>query len=160
MKTPITLRYVTQEADLPAVKAIFLEYIASLGFDISTFQDTDKEFSNLLGLYGAPHGCILLAETPAAAVAGCVALKPIGEGVCEMKRLYVRPEYRGEQIAYELTNELLRFARTAGYRSMKLDTLDTMTSAIKLYEGVGFVRCEPYVFNPFPNALFFEFVLC
>lgn len=159
MKPLPTLRHITQEADVPAVKAIFGEYITSLGFDISTFQDTDTEFGDLLSLYGPPRGCILLAEDPSGAVAAGVAMKPIAEGVCEMKRLYVRPAYRGKGIAQALVTELIRAARSAGYHSMKLDTLDTMTEAIGLYRRVGFVPCEPYVFNPFPNALFFELEL-
>lgn len=152
------LHYVTQPDELAAVKAIFLEYIASLGFDISSFQNTDKEFGNLLDLYGSPKGCIILAKE-ADAVVGCIALKPIAEGVCEMKRMYVRPAFRGQGIARQLVTELLTFAQKAGYRSMKLDTLSTMTSAIGLYRSFGFTECEPYVFNPMDNALYFELKL-
>ena len=152
------LHYVTQPDELAAVKAIFLEYIASLGFDISSFQNTDKEFSNLLDLYGPPKGCIIVA--PAShELAACIALKPIAEGVCEMKRMYVRPAFRGQGIARQLVAELLTFAQKAGYHSIKLDTLSTMTSAIGLYRSFGFTECEPYVFNPMDNALYFELIL-
>lgn len=152
------LHYVTQPDELAAVKAIFLEYIASLGFDISSFQNTDKEFGNLLDLYGPPKGCIIVAPT-SSELAGCIALKPIAEGVCEMKRMYVRPAYRGLGIARQLVTELLTFAQKAGYQSMKLDTLSTMTDAIGLYRSFGFVECAPYVFNPMENALYFELIL-
>lgn len=155
------LHYVTQPDELAAVKAIFLEYIASLGFDISSFQNTDKEFSNLLDLYGPPKACIIVAPTSGRnpELAGCIALKPIADGVCEMKRMYVRPAYRGQGIARQLVTELLTFAKLAGYHTMKLDTLSTMTDAIGLYRSFGFTECEPYVFNPMDNALYFELKL-
>ncbi|MFN8355601.1 MAG: GNAT family N-acetyltransferase [Spirosomataceae bacterium] len=152
------LHYVTSEAELADVKAIFLEYIASLGFDISTFQNTDKEFADLLSLYGPPKGCMLVYQQESA-LAGCVALKEIAPRICEMKRLYVRPAYRGQGIAHQLVAELLTFARQSGYKCMKLDTLSTMTDAIRLYESFGFVPCEPYVYNPMANALYFELTL-
>ncbi len=151
----IELTYANNSEDLEATQKIFIEYQQFLGIDLC-FQDFEKELKNLDKIYAAPQGCIILAKTPQNEVVGCVALKPIGDGVCEMKRLYVKPTHRGIQLGKRLVQELLYFARTANYQTMKLDTLTSLNEAIALYRNFGFIETTPYVFNPLTNVLYFE----
>jgi ribosomal protein S18 acetylase RimI-like enzyme len=139
---------------LDAVRALFREYADSLGVDLS-FQDFERELSALPGDYGAAGGLLLLAEVDGRAAA-CVALRPLGEGVCEMKRLYVRDEFRGHGLARALVTGLAERARGMNYRRMRLDTLPSMTAARALYESLGFVPIAPYRHNPVPGATFWE----
>jgi ribosomal protein S18 acetylase RimI-like enzyme len=139
------------------VRALFLEYAASLSRDLC-FQGFDAELSGLPGGYAPPSGCILLAEVDGA-LAGCIALRELGDRTCEMKRLYVRPEFRGRGVGIALVHELFRVARTMGYARMRLDTLPEMTQAIKLYRSLGFKPIPPYHSYPFDDLLFFEMML-
>ena len=144
--------------DLEAVRTLFLEYAASLGFDLS-FQDFDREVASLPGDYAPPRGVLLLAAdgvTPA----GCVGLRPWGDAdTCEMKRLYVRSSMRGKGVGSMLVTRLLDEARTRGYRRMRLDTVPGMDAAIGLYRAAGFRDIPPYRPNPVPGALFLELEL-
>ena len=151
----IPLSYVSPPDELDEVRKIFLEYQQFLGVDLC-FQSFDEELKNLHKVYAQPQGCIILAKTPENEVVGCVALKPIAEGVCEMKRLYVKSTHRGHHLGKNLVQELLHFARTANYHTMKLDTLTSLESAIAIYRKVGFVETTPYVFNPLNDVLYFE----
>ncbi|MEY4540324.1 MAG: hypothetical protein RLZZ306_2081 [Bacteroidota bacterium] len=152
------LHYVKYTLDeLEAVREIFIEYAEFLQIDLC-FQDFEKELQTLNEIYFPPMGCIILAKVDKR-VLGCVALKPIGEGVCEMKRLYVRPEARGEGLGKQLVEELINFAKKAGYKTMKLDTVSSLKEAIKLYQAKGFVKTEPYVYNPLSDVLYFELTL-
>lgn len=139
-------------SDLPLVQALFREYTASLGIDLS-FQDFESELASLPGKYAPPRGRLLIARRGAQAM-GCVALRPISVEACEMKRLYVRPAARGEQLGRRLAERICEEARAAGYRRICLDTLPGMAAAIGLYGSMGFKPIEPYVFNPIPSALF------
>lgn len=139
-------------ADLPVVRALFREYAAGLGIDLC-FQDFETELATLPGKYAPPEGRLLLAWNGAEAV-GCVALRPIADGACEMKRLYVRTTVRGQQLGRRLAERICREARDAGYRRICLDTLPTMSAAIGLYSAMGFTRIAPYVFNPIEGAIF------
>lgn len=142
--------------DLVTVRTLFREYAASLGFALD-FQGFEDELLKLPGEYAEPRGTILVAEGPAGEVWGVVALRPLeGEATCEMKRMYVRPIARGQGLGRILGEAILAEARTRGYRAMRLDTIDTMTPAITLYESLGFRRIEAYRFNPMPGALYFE----
>jgi GNAT superfamily N-acetyltransferase len=144
-----------EDADL--VRAIFREYADSLGFDLG-FQDFETELAQLPGKYAAPGGCVLLAGH-GGAVVGCVALRPSGPGVAEMKRLYVRPGVRGLRLGRRLAEAVCEAARRAGYDRIRLDTLPSMQAARAIYAELGFVPTEPYAFNPMPGATFLERVL-
>jgi len=138
--------------DRATVEALFREYIASLAEDIS-FQNVDDELSGLPGKYARPGGVVLIARDGADA-AGAGAYRMVEPGVCEMKRLYVRPAFRGSGLGRELANELIEDARTRGYRTMLLDTLASMSSARALYRDLGFVPVAPYYDNPLPGVMY------
>ncbi len=149
------VKYTLEE--LEEVRKIFIEYAEFLQVDLC-FQDFENELRTLHNVYGLPLGCIILAKEDSQ-VMGCVALKPIGEGICEMKRLYVKPIARGNAFGGQLVDELIDFAKKAGYKTMKLDTVTSLKEAIKLYRSRGFVETAPYVFNPLPDVLYFELML-
>ena len=138
--------------DLSEVRSLFREYANGLGIDLD-FQNFEAEMAALPGKYAAPCGRLLLAWNGTQAV-GCVALRPLDQGTCEMKRLYVRPQARGEQLGRRLAQCICEEAREAGYSRICLDTLPTMAAALKLYEPLGFTAVDPYVFNPIPGTKF------
>ena len=140
--------------DVERVRALFREYEQSLGVDLC-FQGFEAELAGLPGAYTPPRGRLLLALEADDAV-GCVALRPLGDDVCEMKRLYLRPTQRGHGGGRMLAERILAEARAIGYRTMRLDTLPMMKDAIALYERLGFRRIDPYYANPVPGALFLE----
>ncbi|HTM41794.1 MAG TPA: GNAT family N-acetyltransferase [Terriglobales bacterium] len=137
---------------------MFQEYAASLGFNLC-FQSFDQELAGLPGEYAPPQGRLLLART-GGELAGCVALHPLQAGVCEMKRLYVRPQYRGQGIGRALLNTVLGEARAIGYQRMRLDTVEpVMQDAVRMYRAYGFREIPPYRENPIPGALYMEIEL-
>lgn len=150
-----TLRPATSEDDLDTARTLFREYAESLEFDLD-FQDFEAEMQALPGPYAAPTGAILLAEADGE-VAGVVAVKPLDEdGVCEMKRLYVRPGYRRRGIGQALAQAVIDVAEDLGYDIMRLDTVASMTAARSLYRSLGFERRDAYYHNPLPGAVYME----
>jgi GNAT superfamily N-acetyltransferase len=138
----------------PLVRGLFEEYAASLGIDLS-FQDFDRELETLPGDYAPPDGALIVAHCGEAAV-GCVALRRIDDAICEMKRLYVKPEWRGKGIGRALAGAVIERAREIGYSTMRLDTLRSMVEANALYLSLGFKECAPYRYNPCEQPVFME----
>jgi putative acetyltransferase len=138
--------------DRETVESVFREYVASLAEDIS-FQNVDDELADLPGKYARPGGVALIAWD-AGQAAGAIAYRMVEPGVCEMKRLYVRPAFRGRGLGRELAEELIEDARARGYRTMLLDTLASMASARALYRDLGFVPIAPYYDNPLPGVAY------
>jgi len=137
--------------DRELVATLFGEYVRSLAEDIS-FQDVATELAQLPGKYARPDGLVLIARR--AEPAGIAAYRAHAPGICEMKRLYVRPAFRGTGVARRLVTELLQEARTSGYRTIVLDTLASMRSARALYGAFGFRPIAPYYDNPLPGVTF------
>ncbi|KRD40818.1 acetyltransferase [Acidovorax sp. Root275] len=147
-----TIRRAIFPDDLPAVTAIFREYVLSPTANLD-FQDYEQEFAELPGKYAEPDGGVLLAVVEGRVV-GCAALRRVEGGTCELKRVYVRPAARGMDLGRQLVEEMLRVARQAGYRRMCLDVLPEFVAAQRLYESLGFVTAEPVSFNPVPGTRF------
>ena len=147
--------------DLRAICSLFSEYAQSLGVDLS-FQRFDEELAQLPGDYAAPTGELLLARVDGEA-AGCVALRPSASAAhhnaCEMKRLYIRPAFRGLKLGGLLTGRILDAARSACYASMLLDTLETMTAARAIYDKLGFVDIPAYYHNPLEGVRYLKLSL-
>jgi ribosomal protein S18 acetylase RimI-like enzyme len=153
----LTVAQAATDADIELAKTLFVEYADSLGFDLS-FQDFDDELRNLPGDYARPKGCLLLATCQGRA-AGCVALRPLEEKICEMKRLYVRPEFRGLGIGRALAQAVIERAGKVGYNYMRLDTVPSMAAARALYASLGFEPMGPYRYNPIEGAVFMKLKL-
>ena len=139
------------------VRLLLQEYASSLGVDLC-FQNFDQEMATLPGDYSPPTGALLLAEDQGKAV-GCVAFKKIANEVCEMKRLYVRPNSRGKGVGKLLTETILQKARNFGYKRVRLDTLPSMKEAISMYVSMGFKPIEAYRYNPVGGTLYLELEL-
>jgi putative acetyltransferase len=145
--------------DMELVRALFRQYEADIGIDLC-FQDFAGELAGLPGDYGPPNGELLIAWNDSQA-AGCVALRPFGYATCEMKRLFVRPEFRGKGYSRRLTEAVIDAARNRhGYLAMLLDTVpERMPEAVNLYRSLGFTKIAPYNDNPMQGALHMQLVL-
>jgi len=150
----VNLSMATSEADYGIAASLFREYAACLGVDLC-FQGFERELQNLAQVYGLQRRVLLLArvgEDPA----GCAAIRPLAEDVCELKRMYVRPAHRGQAIGQRMLDELFSTACELGYRKMRLDTLTHLTTALSLYRRNGFTECGPYYRNPTPGVVYME----
>jgi putative acetyltransferase len=150
------------EAESPAriaqARELFLEYAQSLGFDLC-FQNFDQELAGLPGDYAPPGGRLLLAECEGQ-LAACVALHKLDSGICEMKRLYLRPEFRGRGLGRVLAERIISEARQIGYGRMRLDTVEPgMKDAVAMYGKLGFKEIAPYRPNPIAGAMYMELQL-
>jgi putative acetyltransferase len=164
MPPDITIVTVDSENDLILIADLFREYFAwvqhDMQFDLS-YQDVEKELIHLPGAYSPPQGCLLLARS-GGEPAGCVALRPNAPGICELKRMYVRPAYRGQGIARLLCAQIIQAARTSGYSLMRLDSEISLITAQKIYSEFGFRSAPPYYEVPVSirdRAVFMELEL-
>ncbi len=140
------------------VRELFLEYAQSLGFSLC-FQNFDQELAELPGDYAPPAGRLLLAEYDAQ-LAGCVALHKLDSAICEMKRLYLRPQFRGKGLGRLLAERIIAEARQIGYQRMRLDSVEpVMKDAVAMYRRFGFKEIAPYRPNPNPGVLYLELQL-
>ncbi|MGA8199270.1 MAG: GNAT family N-acetyltransferase [Candidatus Sulfotelmatobacter sp.] len=140
------------------VRELFLEYAQSLGFSLC-FQNFDKELEELPGHYAPPNGRLLLAAYEGQS-AGCVAMRALEPGICEMKRLYLRPRFRGIGLGRALADRIIAEARQVGYRRMRLDTVEpVMKDAVEMYRKLGFKEIAPYRSNPIAGAMYMELEL-
>src|ERR1035437_1890890 len=152
LRTAMTIRPASF-TDLDEIRAMLREYAAWLEVDLC-FQNFEQELAGLPGDYAPPRGRLSIAEG-----AGCVALRPIDDETCEMKRLYVRPEYRGTGLGRRLIVAIIEEARGIGYARMRLDTMPKMDSAQRLYASLGIREIEACRYNPEPGARFLEATL-
>lgn len=139
---------------LETVRTLFREYETNIRVSLC-FQGFEEELASLPGAYAQPSGRLLVAfdwDEPA----GCGAFRQLENGVCEMKRLFVRPEHQGKAIGAALARALIEQAIEAGYSRMRLDTMPSMTRAITMYRALGFKEIPAYRFNPVPGSMFFE----
>ena len=164
MTTPVEISAPHTAADHDAVKALFREYAASLGFSLD-YQDFGTELAEFPGKYAPPDGALLLATIDGVA-AGTVALRRLDAGTCEMKRLYVKPAFRGQRtkdgrsIGRALAEDIVAIGRERGYQRLRLDTIGgKMRQALSLYRSMGFVEIPPYYASPIPDTAYMELVL-
>ena len=139
---------------LDEVRDLFQEYQKSLGIDLC-FQNYDEELKSLPGKYAQPDGRLYLI-TIEEEIAGCIALRRFDETRCEMKRLYIRPKYRGHHCGQILVDKVIQEAKMIGYEEMVLDTLSSLTSAVSLYKRNGFIEVDSYYDNPLKDVLYFK----
>src|ERR1700736_5871325 len=153
-----SFRQAESAAEIAHARELFLEYAQSLGFSLC-FQNFDKELADLPGDYAPPDGRLLLAEYEGK-VAGCVALHGLGDNICEMKRLYLRSEFRGKRLGRALAECVIAEARRIGYQRMRLDTVEpVMGDAVAMYRKMGFQEIPPYRPNPIAGAIYMELEL-
>lgn len=142
------------EAQINDAASLFEEYANSLNISLA-FQNFQAELNIIQTMYGSPTGCLFLVYAGDLAIA-CAAYRKIGDGICELKRMYIKPNYRGQKIGKQLLDLLCVRAKLNGYHCMRLDTLDTMIPAIKLYNDNGFYPIEAYYHNPNQGVVYME----
>ena len=159
----VSIIEITSSDSIESVRSLFREYQKAFLNESAfqhylSFQNFEAELDSLPGSYSPPQGSLLLA-TYAGVPVGCVALKRLGDDTCEMKRLYVRGEYRGMKLGRSLVEAIIRKARALGYRRMRLDTLPSMGRAQALYRSFGFREISPYCESPVGDAVYMELSL-
>ena len=158
VSTRLLIIHATSPAQFAQARELFLEYAQSLGFSLC-FQSFDKELAGLPGDYAPPDGRLLLADYQGQ-LAGCVALHKLEPGICEMKRLYLRPQFRGKGLGQALAQAIISEARNIGYQKMRLDTVEPlMKDAVAMYRQFGFREIGPYRPNPIKGAMYMELKL-
>jgi ribosomal protein S18 acetylase RimI-like enzyme len=162
--TPVEISAPCSPAEHEAIKALMREYAGSLGFSLA-YQDFEAELADFPGKYAPPAGALLLA-TVGDKAAGTVALRRLDTATCEMKRLYVRPAFRGRRtadgrsIGRALAEDIVAVGRDRGYRRLRLDTIGgKMRQALSLYRSMGFVEIPPYYASPIPDTAYMELAL-
>jgi len=154
----LQISHIRNNEDIATVRELFREYENKMGLDLC-FQGFEAELASLPGNYAEPDGRLLIA-TFDDSIAGCIALKKVDDETCEMKRLYVREEFRGKHIGKALIDRLIADARTIGYKRLRLDTFPPiMSKAVELYSSYGFREIAPYTTDPHPDLLFMELTL-
>ena len=154
----LSIAQVESPAQIAQARELFLEYAQSLGFSLC-FQNFDQELAGLPGDYAPPEGHLLLVECEGQ-LAGCVAINKLDSRVCEMKRLYLRPQFRGQGLGRALTTRIIAEARQIGYQRMRLDTVEpVMKDAVAMYRKLGFKEIAPYRQNPIAGAMYMELEL-
>ena len=154
----LTLKQAESPAQIAQARELFLEYAKSLGFSLC-FQRFDQELAGLPGDYAPPDGRLLLAEYRGQ-LAGCIGLHKLDPEICEMKRLYLKPQLRGRGVGRALAEAVIAEARAIGYKKMRLDTVEpVMPNAVALYRRLGFIEIDPYRPNPIAGALYMELKL-
>ena len=148
------IQYVETPGEIDEIRRLFLEYEAYLDVDLS-FQSFKEELAGLPGKYAPPDGILLLAWEGLES-AGCGALRKLDSGICEMKRLFVKPKFRGMCLGTTLAKRLIYEAIRLGYSTMLLDTLDRLKAAMMIYESLGFVRTKPYYQNPLTGVVYWK----
>ena len=151
------IRPASTDADFAQARILFEEYAAGLAIDLC-FQGFAQELNTLSWMYGPPRGVLLLAEIEGMP-AGCAAVRPLEDVTCELKRVYVRPEFRGSGMGRRLAETAMRAASEMGYTSIRLDTLPQMAAAQRLYEDLGFRDIPAYYGKPMAGQRFMEAVL-
>lgn len=155
MSHSFTIKHASSLEDVTDATRLFETYAKSIGIDLS-FQDFATEMSSMPGKYAPPTGALLLARNATGAAIGCVGLRPLGDGYCEMKRLYVAPEGRGLGLGGALAGGVVDEARRLGYRAMRLDTLPHMEPARASYRRLGFKEVGAYYETPLEGTIFME----
>jgi putative acetyltransferase len=153
----IRILHAVSQEQIGITRELFIEYAQSLNVSLC-FENLDKEVNELPGAYAPPYGSLLLAAD-GKRIAGCAALKKVDNRICEMKRLYVRPEFRGKGVGKKLAVSIGKEARKIGYERMRLDTLPSMKEAIALYRSLGFEEIPAYRDLAVPGALFMQVTL-
>ncbi|MEM6345930.1 MAG: GNAT family N-acetyltransferase [Bacteroidota bacterium] len=157
MQAKILIEAAVNPQQIERVK-ILLKFYGALRNHDAALGNYQAELDSLPGKYAAPKGCLLIAHEGNQAV-GCVAFQALSESICEMKRMFVLPDYQGQKIGFRLVERLVAEARLAGYQIMRLDTHPHMHRAAKLYQSMGFYAIERYNQNPTPGIRFFEKIL-
>ena len=153
----LIIRHAESQSDIKNIKKLFNEYVLSLGENLD-FQGFESELASLPGVYSPPAGTLLIALDNGNS-AGCAALKMFGNSedkICEMKRLYVKPEFRGKSLGKKLALMVIEEAISKGYCTMYLDTLERLKAAMHIYSSLGFTKTEPYYNNPIIDAVFWK----
>ena len=150
----IKMEFTQNKKDYAKAKVLFKEYANSLDFSLS-FQNFDKELENIPGKYSKPDGCIILLRDNFDYV-GCIGMRPFDNISCEIKRLYLKPLYRGFGLGKTLTEKVLEYCRKREYKKVYLDTTTRMKSAINIYKSLGFIETSPYYNNPLADVRYFE----